>query len=374
MDSIIKFFASQLGKAIGFGLLIVLALFILNRISPFVKTSYSLEDSALSVKEVREIGELISAEYYGEIVHSLSEGFKLVDEASFENFYDSLSNTIKLLYAHHQDPRKKEDRIWDEAYQYFKEFSSDRLNPLYFHLMRLSNRENRGLKKLKRGAEMDLLRALKNKEWASFIQGNTTQLEAEIRRFRSTQLNEIEIHYLCRGWVKAGYDLSQIADSSWHKDAADSVLYLKGIDPYILAADINPWFIPPQGPYTEGVPGYELLRVRIGNKEIDRITFQDPRGREKAIPFHFINRTKKTARMELMREAMERDLFATAKSSAEESLFQLFRMADSKNTQGINRIEIVHSEDFAQKLAALEESGHLDFESLDAFQEYIHLE
>ncbi|MEM6801438.1 MAG: hypothetical protein AAF696_08540 [Bacteroidota bacterium] len=374
MNSILKFFASQIGKAVGLGLLIILALFILNKISPFIKTTYTVEDSALSVKEVREIGELISAEYYGEIVHSLTEGFKLEDEDSFEKFYDTLSYTIKLLYAHHQEEGKKEERVWEEAFKYFKEFSSERLRPQYFHLMRLTNRENRALKKRKKRAELAFIRALKSKDWASFIRGKERQLEEEIRQFRSTQLNEIEIHYLCRGWVKAGYNLSQITESNWQKDDADSVLYLKGVDPYILAADINPWFIPPQGSYTKGVPGYELLRVRIGNKEIDKITFNDARGREKAIPFHFINRTKKTARMELIREAMERDLFATAKSSAEESLFQLFRMADSKNTQGINRIEIVHSEDFAQKLADLEASRHLDFESLDAFQQYIHLE
>ena len=331
MKKLIEFFASQVGRIVGIVALVLIGLFILNRFVPFVSTSYSLGTSALSIKEVKDIGELMSAEFYGEIIHSLNEGFDGTSDKAFETAYDSLRKTVQFLYKVHENEVGNGDRekIWKHAYKYFKDYSADREKLVYLHLLRIANRDGR-LRKPKKDAELRFFKQLNTdgQDWDTFIANRGDLLRAEKQKYASEILNKIEIHYLCRGWVKAGYDLTAISNESLKPDAADSVLRITGLDPYILAADINPWFIPPQGPYTNGVPGFELLKVTInGNDRNPTITATNSRAKNE-VPFRLISRTKKTARIELLEEALERDIFGTAKSSAEESLLQLIQMLE----------------------------------------------
>ncbi|MEL6252848.1 MAG: hypothetical protein AAFR87_12610, partial [Bacteroidota bacterium] len=354
-----EFFAGQIGRIVGIVALILIGLFILNRFVPFVNTSYSLGTSALSIKEVKEIGELMSAEFYGEIIHSLREGFESNSDEAFKNTFTSLKEKVPFFYQIHKNelfPNKANERlndkqiarVWNEVYKYFKEYSDDREKLVYLHLLRISNK-NRKLKKPKKDEELQFFRALMNENiiWDSFINngGRDDFFREEKDKFAAEILNQIEIHYLCRGWVKAGYDLTTIANTELKADTS-GLLKITGLDPYILSADINPWFIPPQGPYTEGVPGFELLKVAIKDKaRRPSVSISGDRAK-KEIPFRLISRTKKTARIELIEEALERDIFGTAKSSAEESLLQLIQMLDPENKQGVKAIEIVHSENF----------------------------
>lgn len=382
-----EFFAGQIGRIVGIVALILIGLFILNRFLPFVNTSYSLGTSALSITEVKEIGELMSAEFYGEIIHSLREGFESNSNAAFEKTFTSLKEKVPFFYQTHKNelfPNKANERlkdkqrarVWNEVYKYFKEYSDDREKLVYLHLLRISSKDIR-LKKPKKDEELAFFQALMNENlnWDAFVEngGRAEIFAAEKANYASEILNQIEIHYLCRGWVKAGYDLTTIGNTELKADSS-GLLKITGLDPYVLSADINPWFIPPQGPYTEGVPGFELLKVSIRDRARNpRVTISGERAK-KEIPFRLISRTKKSARIELIEEALERDIFGTAKTSAEESLLQLIQMLDPDNKQGVKAVEIVHSENFERLLAKLKESPKLDFKTLDEFQHYIRLE
>lgn len=377
MDAIIRFFSKQVVRLIGFVALILVGLFLLNKIFPFIQTSYELRPTALGVKEVRDIGELISAEYYGEFIHSLEEGFQPVDTATFRETYDSLRKKVIFFYRHYENEQHgseiDRDKIWKQIQQYFQDNSSLRASPIYLHLLRLSEREFANLKKIKKGPEVVFLQTLRNTSWTEFIQNKAPRLLKEASEYRNELFDRVEIHYLCRGWVKAGYDLTQLKMDSLYLNKEDSIMEVRNIDPYILAADINPWFIPPQGAFTEGVPGYELLRVRQKGKDVKKIDFRENGQIKKVIPFRLINQTKITARIELIREALERNIFQTAQSSAEESLFQLIRMVDPNNERGIKGVKIIHSDDFSAKIQDLENTAQLTLSNVDSLQHYIHL-
>ncbi|MDW3651050.1 MAG: hypothetical protein R8P61_28495 [Bacteroidia bacterium] len=385
MKKILGFFSSPIRILGGILVGLIILVFFLNRLGLIVKTTFSLGTSALTIEEVKDIGELMSAEFYGEIIHSLREGFETNSDEAFESSFNAFREKIpfffqihrKELFGNRQDLKVRERaKVWQEVYTYFEEYSEERERITYVHLLRIASKNPR-LKKAKREEEINFFKELMNPnlDWATFIEnGNRkTILANEKDKYASEILDRIDIHYLCRGWIKAGYNLKTIGNEEFKPDS-NGIVQITGLDPYILAADINPWFIPPQGPYTNGVPGFELLQVSIKDKVQNPNLSMDEKKAKNQVPIKLISRTKKTARIELIEEALKKDIFETAKSSAEESIYGLMQMLDPKNKKGINGVEIVHSKDFDGLLAELKASPKLDFKMLDKFQHYIRLE
>ncbi len=62
-----------------------------------------------------------------------------------------------------------------------------------------------------------------------------------------------------RGWVKAGFDFGEFTGSNFRYDKSRNRIHFIGLQPQIISATINPWFIP-----EEGVEGFEFLIAERG--------------------------------------------------------------------------------------------------------------
>ncbi len=72
----------------------------------------------------------------------------------------------------------------------------------------------------------------------------------------SGSFRQPEVALIARGWVKAGFDVSRLEAGQLRYQPETRTLYLYGLKPLVLDADINPWFIPQRG-----VPGFDIIHA-----------------------------------------------------------------------------------------------------------------
>ncbi|HAA17219.1 MAG TPA: hypothetical protein DCR93_23025 [Cytophagales bacterium] len=271
-------------------LLIVLSIF--TDYNPFGwvnSTEVKLQETSISVKEINDIGELVTAEYYGEVIKSLQAVYREQKSLDLQGIYDKIRNEwIKI----------KQD------------------NP---------TRGNWGLRRIFKKTELyeshsyDLLQNITeiedDQDFLDYVEGHsfgamTSQYEANYNRVVRSEVavsredRKKELVYLARGWVKAGLDLSEV--TSIEKDSANNYV-IEGAQPKILDLDINPWYIPELN-----IKGFEIIQS-AGAKKIN---------------FNDIAILKRACKERLKEDAMERRMLEYALTNGESSLasfFALFR-------------------------------------------------
>ena len=99
-------FFSSIIKAIPFllqVLLVVAAVAIFAFFDPFgifIQTRQKLKDTPVDVRSIREIGELITAEYYGEVIGSYAHEVEQRQDTSRQIFYQVMGNNHYLRHLH----------------------------------------------------------------------------------------------------------------------------------------------------------------------------------------------------------------------------------------------------------------------------------
>lgn len=268
------------------------------------------------LEEVKEIGELVGAEYYGEVIHSLLEQQEAEDWQLLGDLYEE----VKLMYARHYRSsknlpvRRTESEIQQDAYNRFSLKIGSLSQPVWYRTI---------FTKLG-PTGVGLLEEIRSSSWTSFSDKYRSEMLRQRRILRQeVQYNPVLI-YLGRGDVLIGYDLTALSSDQMIRRG--DTLILQDLDPTIIAAAINPWYVSPDEDSTgKGIPGFESLREE-GNVTPD-----------------MVSRVKAGCKQELIREAFRNGAAELAEQSAEQTLKSFFNLL-AKPDETISVLDIQPSQ------------------------------
>ena len=277
----------------------------------------TLKPTANMVSEIREIGEMITAEYYGEVLTSIDEvqidlqqepEINLQAEATFEKIQEeivNLRNFQKLTVEQRLeigDPDKELKRSvrtktlvnkvgksnileklnylgdWKNTSRML--FFNEVLSFIYLKqndkedVITEPLRENRLRKTLEKWYLDD-----SNAEWSvnTFTTDYFSSKLSDLPRKEAKK----KLAMIGRGTVKAGFDFKDLQSHMYYLNEEVGELHIFGLAPKILNADINPWFIP-----EKGIPGFDLLTYN------GKVNFKD----SKKVKIYAVQKLKTNAR------------------------------------------------------------------------------
>lgn len=287
-----------------------------------------LKNTPVSVKSMQEIGELITAEYYGEVIASTMEDVEIQETSMTQEFGDSL----EVIHEYFLDALDDLNQAADSGKVNKKRRRQLRLHyeannqkllslPWYDAYINYVSKNatlqretfdkkdfDKGLGASELGNLLKDLVADTNKY--DKVSGFTfeplkvafTDKIADVneKKFRKRQLV-----LLGRGWVKVGFKFDKFTEDNFRFDRGNSRIIFIGMSPEILSATINPWFIP-----EKGVEGFEFLIVE----------------RKAQRDYEVMKRVKQLCLDKLEKQAMERDIFELATKNAQEQLKSFFEL------------------------------------------------
>jgi len=295
----------------------------------FKKERLLINETPIVVKEIREIGELTTSEFYGEVYADLNEVYSEI----LVEHYDSLKYNPTAFYEDYPGLEKyEEDARNFRAKEIFFERESERydlfLSNYYKKLDHYkeqqiefgkeTNAANSSSEKKKLEKRLSDLKKKIFEEKEGFINRKEKfdESEAKMRKqkrdFRDKRKKR-NLVYIGRGWVKAGIDLKELTEKEVFIDDSDSLyIHILLPEPKILEADINPWFV-----YTEKkkIKGFELFIAKTGSL-LSSDNFTD---RE-------ISAVKHKCKVRLEQNAIEKGLLNNAKNSALITLESFFHL------------------------------------------------
>ncbi len=309
-------FFSQIGGFFSLALQIVLvvaAVLVFSFFDPFgiFKPSLpKLEDTPVSLRSIRDIGELITAEYYGEVVVSL-KGKYIEEIDTTSRAFAEKARDLNLDFQHAIDGLKEQDTVRFRGFnqgrkikEYFHSAFPDLTSDPNYHAFIEALTDN-----LKERNEQTLLKRLyKEKIPAEKLRVDPSVFE----KFKRDELNEVyadkfkrnrQLVILGRGWVKAGFDFGNFTEDNFKYDSDKKLIHFIGLEPKLLSYTINPWFIP-----EKGVKGFEIILASNKNN-----------------PEHVLE-AKREALSKLRSQALERNILKQAKDNASENLRTFFSL------------------------------------------------
>lgn len=277
----------------------------------------TLKPTANMVSEIREIGEMITAEYYGEVLTSIDEvqidfqqepQINLQAEATFDKIQeeiDNLRNFHKLTLDQRLeigDPDKelkRRVRTKTLVNEVGKSNILEKLNylgdwkntsrmlffneVLSFIYLKQNDKEDAITEPLRENRLRKTLEKWYND--GSSIEWST---EAFTTDYFSSKLSDLprreakkKLAMIGRGTVKAGFDFNELQSHMYYLNEEVGELHIFGLSPKILNADINPWFIP-----EKGIPGFDLLTYN------GKVNFKD----SKKVKIYAVQKLKTNAR------------------------------------------------------------------------------
>lgn len=285
---------------------LIVLVFIWNPFNLFGK-GINLKPTTNMVMEVREIGQLVTAQYYGEVVASLGEArLNLLQEDNLtergDYFYRKLKQDIFSSYKSlvlnpveqakkknqkNRAQRKGRKKALDEiASDYGKEYSSgdhqtfitDTLDIILLCIVetQISKPVSENLTKFKKEKKRDKFRSkrlenlydeiahkhavLNEDDFKEYLEqgfANNTSFSSFYYNITEEEIkNKEQLAMIGRGSVKAGFDFTELSDRNIRFDENKNILHIFGVKPTILNYDINPWFIPQQA-----VPGFDIVQA-----------------------------------------------------------------------------------------------------------------
>lgn len=312
-------------------------------------------ESPVLIKEIKEIGELITAEYYGEVYADLFESLQDVIE-QYDTVYPGTRDSLEQIYPHLKDYYTHLKKNKDQKERIKTNLNAiDSINAeikitLLIAKQELKieidsaetkyerSKENKTRMRKKHGWLSDEFKMAKeqleiagkmlknaknkfreNKDKLQEAQQNIKQLQREIKKQErylekyQTELNKYRkrnnLVYIGRGWVKAGFNLKKLQtgkkNSDIYIDEEDSLkVYVHVAPPEIIDSVINPWFIP-----EKEIQGYEIF-IEAG----------------KEYSHHEVTKVKMQCVKNLVDVAIEKGLFDLATKSGKNTLEHFFRL------------------------------------------------
>jgi hypothetical protein len=363
-------------------LAIVVGLFIWNPFGIF-GGGLKLNDTSNMVTEVRQIGQLVTAEYYGEVIASIDEArLNLIEDENIRTrggiLYQDIRSALKNLKNFQglsKDERDEEYKKmtpvnnWRRIIRYEVDSRNilDKLNyhgyledvstdPLYDDMLEYLYRI-----KTKKKKDEKWNPSARNKEEALFLMyqepplANDSLASVDFMNFYyqnkladfSRKETRKKLAMVGRGWVKAGFDFTNLDPSAVVIYDDVSEVHIFGLAPSILNADINPWFIP-----EKGIPGFEILDY---NGKVD---FKDAK------------RVKEYCVEKLMSFAHRAEILKNAEIQGAETLKNLFSLITGKDVKKV----VFHHDRISQLVAQIESDEAVSRFELGLFDSLLRME
>lgn len=311
---LIKHFRTILDALIIAAIMVAFAFF-----DPFhlFTSKVNIRNTQVAVESIRQIGQLITAEYYGETIASLPQTLtdtitdeQIINEAQslFNELLSAVNNLKALSQGKKPALKVKEKNIENTFLDSNAWLARNRFYP--FIIKYLAGYLD--IKQTKNYTEKVL--------WKIYISNSTdikffpTKFLKEISDKNRKAYQEIKknIVYIGRGWVKAGIDFENLKASDISYSTENKTIYIKNCETRILDCDINPWFIPGK------VKGYELIK--------EKGSFENP--------FAEAVKVKKRCVENLRVQAIKSGILEQAHQNAKETLKRLIQFTDKQRDQG----------------------------------------
>ncbi len=312
---------------------VILLFAFLDPFGIFIKTK--IRATANMVSSIRDIGQLVTAEYYGEVISSWKE-FKLTEFPVDTISLYAKETFIEIKYTLNESENKNDavtkvrnldirEGYYSSLYKKLIAFFADHY--LKKPLKRIYDEKNEKLKgdiekevihKMYKVVKNDIKKiSVKNKkDEESFTAELSDYLDSQpdflndFYNFHSFLTKETldkrknrkkNIVFIGRGWVKAGFDFGKLDENNLIYDRASKIIHLYGLQPVILDYDINPWFIPERK-----VKGFELVDYS------GDVNFEDAKD------------VKRQCKEKLLQQARDADIIKRALENGEEALISFF--------------------------------------------------
>ncbi len=363
-------------------LALVVGLFVWNPFGVF-GGGLKLNETANMVTEVRRIGQLVTAEYYGEVIASIDEArLDLIEDENIRTRGGILYLDIKSAIKNLKDFQALSKDERDEEYEKMTPVNNwrriirhevdsrnimDKLNyhgfldgvsadPLYEDMLEYLYRVKTKKKKddkwnpsqrnreealfLMHETPVTFKDTLNSKEFIDFYYQN------KIADFSRKETRK-KLAMVGRGWVKAGFDFTNLDPSAVVVYDDVEEVHIFGLAPTILNADINPWFIP-----EKGIPGFEILDF---NGKVD---FKDAK------------KVKEYCVEKLMSFAHRAEILKNAEIQGAETLKNLFSLITGKDVKKV----VFHHDGISQIIAQIESDEAVSRFELGLFDSLLKME
>ena len=298
-------------------LVVIIAVLAFSYFDPFdllVSNKLTLRDTPAQVQQIKSIGELISAEYYGEVISSYSHTVKANKDTAIEQMKRDVMLVHKQFYRGllsiiDSDPDDKSDI--KKRIQSLK----DSLEPFNYGKAYLDVFEsNIGKGKMAQQIK-NFLDDSKQTNFFQYLSINKVSItyynevfaketESIKKIFNSSKIKNTQLILVGRGKVQAGFKFDSLTTRNIKVDTIRNRIILIGLKPQILSCDINPWFIPELG-----LKGFEIIEF---NKNADNIKI--------------LKQVKRNCLDSLRYRAIRSEILVKAKENAEQNLKNLFSL------------------------------------------------
>jgi len=286
----------------------------------FIPTKLKLKDTPVDVQSIRDIGQLITAEYYGEVIGSYAHEVEEKQDTAFRIYHDQMIeyleyylqeiNELRMQFAANELKRGDIYKVFEET---FKEENNDPdFETLLYYLKNKNDFNEKNLDdRLNKRQKRSMIReaVIKNlpsiPDASAYLEGLFNAYKSTLTKEKTKRLRKNNLVMLGRGWVKAGFDFGTFSERNFKYDKARKSIYFIGFKPQILSATINPWFIP-----EKGIEGFEFLIV-------ERRVKRD---------YKIVQQVKQRCLDELIRKAHEREILLKSVENARESLKEFFSL------------------------------------------------
>ncbi|WP_417602132.1 hypothetical protein [Owenweeksia hongkongensis] len=284
---------------------VIVLVFIWNPFNVFGK-GIEFKPTTNMVMEVKKIGELVTAQYYGEVVASLGEArlnllkeddladkgdlyYQKLKEDIFQSYEEFVlipvskaKNNRKRKQAERQgrrDALKKIEEEYGREYSgsKFETFLTDTLDIILLYAVEreISEPVSENLNRFKKEKKREKFRTKRLENlYDEIVLKHATLDTGDFRIYRNQGFsdrsnfssfyyniteeeikNREQLAMIGRGSVKAGFNFSTLTERNFRFDESKNILHIFGVTPTILNYDINPWFIPQQA-----VPGFDIVQ------------------------------------------------------------------------------------------------------------------
>lgn len=332
--------------------LVVAAVLVFSYFDPFgflTPKKKTLKNTPVQVRSIKEIGQLITAEYYGEVIASLDEVVKVKQDSMIVEFvtitddlHEDFLNAIVLLSKDTISKNK------DEIYNHFASANPDLIEQLefesylYFIYEKIKNRtykEKDLNKRLDESSKRTLIKRLylNSRKWRDDLMTIKTDQFKSVRENSLKSKDEKKYRrsrlvIIGRGGVKAGFDFGEFDEKNFRYHPSRNTIHFIGLYPQILSATINPWFIP-----EERVEGFEFLIAERGAR----------------LRPEYTKLVKQRCLDKLRFQAEEKDILERAKDNAETNLKGFFSLLLAQDVKSVT----FHTDQLDYTLVAVKEDS-----------------
>ncbi|HAN78514.1 MAG TPA: hypothetical protein DCQ31_12495 [Bacteroidales bacterium] len=250
------------------------------------KAPAKIASTPIVVDEIREIGELVTSEYYGEIYADLYEAYQ-IELDKFEPRFEIVKDSLFRIYP-------KLESFAKVYYNYKKAKLAFETAKATYEKIKTETGAN----------ERDGEKALRE-----FQKTEAEYRTLEIKHLQAAK--ERNLVYIGRGWVKAGFDFGTFNSDLLILRNESDTLHLQLPKPKLLNADINPWFIE-----SKKIKGYEVF-MKNGNQYTNE---------EIAL-------VKDLCKQKLRKDAMDKGILEKAAESGKAALENLFSLLKAKTVR-----------------------------------------